>query len=103
MLTHITISDLATISHLSLSLSHGLNVITGETGAGKSVFIEAIQLGLGGRASTNMIRPQKEKAEISLSFNIQAFDKVITKLKSLDLYQENEECIIRRLITADGR
>lgn len=103
MLTHIFIRDLATITELSLQLDQGLSMITGETGAGKSIFIEAIQLGLGGRASANLIRAQKDKAEISLSFNIAAFEKVIAKLQSLDLYQDNEECIIRRVLTQDGR
>lgn len=103
MLTHIYIRDLATIDELSLSLNRGCTMITGETGAGKSVFIEAIELALGGRASTNLIRDGKTKAEISLSFDIKAFIKVIDRLKKLDLYQEGDQCIIRRIITQDGR
>jgi DNA repair protein RecN (Recombination protein N) len=103
MLTQIHIRDLATIAELSLSFSRGNTMITGETGAGKSIFIEAIELALGGRASANLIRPGKEKAEITLCFDIANFPKVISQLKNLDLYQDVDECLIRRIIMADGR
>lgn len=103
MLTQIHIRDLATIEELHLNLHDGSTMITGETGAGKSIFIEAIELALGGRASGNLIRPGKEKAEISLSFDVTKFPSVIAQLKELDLYHDEAECIIRRVITADGR
>lgn len=102
MLIQIHIRDLATIEELQISLHSGCTMITGETGAGKSVFIEAIELALGARASANVIRAGKEKADISLSFDITNFPKVIARLKDLDLY-ESSECIIRRVITTDGR
>jgi len=102
MLTQIHIRDLATIEELTLNLVNGTTMITGETGAGKSVFIEAIEIALGGRASSNLIRPGKEKAEISLCFDITAFSQVVNKLKELDLDQDMD-CIIRRIITSDGR
>ncbi|TAK77945.1 MAG: DNA repair protein RecN [Gammaproteobacteria bacterium] len=103
MLTQIHIRDLATIEELRLHLHQGNTMITGETGAGKSIFIEAIELTLGGRASQNIVRPGKEKADISLCFDITNFPKVIQRLKNMDLYQEAPECIIRRVITHDGR
>lgn len=103
MLTQIHIRDLATIEELHLHLNNGNTMITGETGAGKSIFIEAIELTLGGRASQNIIRPGKEKAEISLCFDVTNFPGVIDCLKALDLYQDTPECIIRRIITSDGR
>lgn len=103
MLTQIHIRDLATIEELNLNLTNGCTMITGETGAGKSVFIEAIELALGGRGSHNLVRPGKEKAEISLCFDIGHFSAVIDCLKELDLYQDTAECIIRRVITNDGR
>ena len=81
MLNHIYIRDLATIEELNLTLHHNNTMITGETGAGKSVFIEAIELALGGRASSNLIRNQKDKAEIALSFDISNFKNVIAKYK----------------------
>ncbi len=103
MLIQIHIRDVATIEELHLNLLHGTTMITGETGAGKSIFIEAIELALGGRASSSIIRPGKDKAEISLVFDITHFPKVIDCLKQLDLYQDSSECIIRRIITSDGR
>ncbi len=103
MLNQIHIRDLATIEELHLNLQHGNTMITGETGAGKSIFIESIELALGERASQNLIRPGKEKAEISLSFDVTSFPNVIEKLKNLDLYQDSPDCIIRRVITSDGR
>ena len=103
MLTQIHIRDLATIEELHLTLLSGSTMITGETGAGKSVFIEAIELALGGRASHNIIRPGKDKADISLCFDIAHFPQVIASLQAVDLHQDSPECIIRRVITADGR
>lgn len=103
MLNQIYIRDLATIEELHLNFSNGCTMISGETGAGKSIFIEAIELALGGRASQNIIRPGKDKADISLSFDITNFPKVIACLKNLDLDQDTAECIIRRVITSDGR
>lgn len=103
MLTQIHIRDLATIEELRLHLDAGCTMITGETGAGKSIFIEAIELALGGRGSQNIVRPGKEKAEISLCFDVTHFPKVITCLKNLDLYHDIPECIIRRILTSDGR
>lgn len=103
MLNQIHIRDLATIEELQLHLNDGSTMITGETGAGKSIFIEAIELALGGRASSNLIRPGKEKAEITLGFDITKFPKVIEHLKELDLYHDAAECLIRRVITSDGR
>jgi DNA repair protein RecN (Recombination protein N) len=103
MLNQIYIRDLATIEELHLQLTSGSTMITGETGAGKSIFIEAIELALGGRASANRVRPEKEKAEISLCFDITHFPHVIERLHELDLYQNTPECIIRRIIGNDGR
>jgi DNA repair protein RecN (Recombination protein N) len=103
MLTQIHVRDLVTIEELHLALKTNTTMITGETGAGKSIFIEAIELALGGRASINMVRAGKDKAEISLTFDITHFPHVIDRLNSLDLYADSPECIIRRVITSDGR
>lgn len=103
MLTQIHIRDLATIAEAQLNLQNGTTMITGETGAGKSVFIEAIELTLGGRASANLIRPGKDKAEISLCFDIAQFPHVVASLKAADLDVDGNECIIRRVLSSDGR
>lgn len=103
MLTQIHIHDLATIEGLHLDLKPNSTMITGETGAGKSIFIVAIELALGGRASPNLIRPGKTKASISLGFDISHFPQVIERLQGLDLYQDNAECLVRRTLLSDGR
>jgi len=103
MLTQIHIRDLATIEELQLTIQPNCNMITGETGAGKSIFLEAIELALGARGSANMIRPGKERADISLCFDLTHFSSACAWLKTHDFYQDNNECIIRRSITTDGR
>lgn len=103
MLTQIAIHDLVTIECLQLNVGQGTTMITGETGAGKSIFIEAIQLALGSRASANLIRQGKEKAEIILSIDMTHFTQAMQLLKAHDLYDDHAECIIRRVILADGR
>lgn len=102
MLMQIDIFDFITIQSLHLELNHGTTMITGETGAGKSIFIEALELSLGGRASQHMVRAGKEKADLCLTFNIKNFPHVTDYLKSLDLHQGHDECMIRRVITPDG-
>ena len=103
MLTQIHIRDLATIEELDLPLLHGGSMITGETGAGKSIFIEAIELALGARGSANIIRVGKERADISLYFDISKLPNAGEWLKAHDFAQEMPECIIRRVLSADGR
>ncbi|HTM64045.1 MAG TPA: DNA repair protein RecN [Gammaproteobacteria bacterium] len=103
MLTEIHIRDLATIEELHLPLKHGGSMITGETGAGKSIFIEAIELALGARGSANIIRVGKERADISLSFDISKLPNAGAWLNAHDFAQGNSECIIRRALSGDGR
>lgn len=103
MLNHIQICDLATIESLDLPLLHGGSMITGETGAGKSIFIEAIELALGARGSANIIRTGKERADISLHFDISKLPNAAQWLIDNDFSLQNSECIIRRVLSADGR
>lgn len=103
MLTEIHIRDLATIEKLDLPLTHGGNMLTGETGAGKSIFIEAIELALGARGSQNMIRAGKNRADISLYFNVEKLPKAGEWLTEHDFSQDSDECMIRRVISSDGR
>ena len=104
MLNQIHIRDLATIEDQHLQLATGSTMITGETGAGKSIFIEAIELALGARGSANIVRPGKERADISLCFDNTQLPKVNEWLKKVDLDQQDKnECIIRRVLTNDGR
>lgn len=102
MLTNINIKNFAIIDQLNLDLSSGTTVLTGETGAGKSIIVDAVVLALGARASNDVIKHGKDRADISISFDLD--DNVVARdvLKELELDHANE-CIIRRTITKDGR
>ncbi len=103
MLTQIHIQNLITIHELSLEFKTGTTVITGETGAGKSILIDAILLALGARATGDLVRPGHEKADISLTFDVTRLPEAAHWLKDHDLDQESQECILRRTIYQDGR
>lgn len=103
MLIQLHISNLITIHELHLEFSTGTTVITGETGTGKSVIIDAIELALGARAGEHIVRLGQEKAEISLCFDVSQLKTATEWLKNFDLYDDSAECIIRRIINKDGR
>ncbi len=101
MLNHITIKNLAVVDSLELELQPGLSVLTGETGAGKSILIDALGLVLGDRADASVIRYGAERADIIAEFDIQ--DKHIQQwLQEHELDSDND-CLIRRTISAKGR
>ncbi|MBQ3924005.1 MAG: DNA repair protein RecN [Firmicutes bacterium] len=79
MITHISIKDLATIENIDIDLHKGLNVITGETGAGKSVFVEALSLALGSRADSSFVRTGSERAIIQMVCEHNNNDILITR------------------------
>lgn len=101
MLTHIHLQNFAIVDELNLDFETGLNVLTGETGAGKSIWVDAVALALGQRADNTVIQTAKPKAAISLCFNIQnnAAAKVWLAAHDMNL---DEECIIRRVINRSG-
>lgn len=101
MLSHITIKDFAIIEHISLDLHQGFHIVTGETGAGKSIIIEAISLALGSRADTAFVRTGKDKAVIELTAETQD-PEVFAILKENGL-EENETILITREIHASGK
>ncbi len=102
MLTHIQIRNFAIIDELDLELQPGLTVITGETGAGKSIMIDAIGLALGDRAGSDLVRAGADKAEISLTLEVR--DPVVAAwLQENDLDLDGGECILRRVVTREGR
>ncbi|HSW69034.1 MAG TPA: DNA repair protein RecN [Gammaproteobacteria bacterium] len=103
MLMQIHVSNLITIHELNLEFSSGTTVLTGETGTGKSILIDAIELALGSRASEHIVRPGQDKADISLCFDISKLPEAIAWLRNFDLDQGTNECIIRRTISKDGR
>jgi DNA repair protein RecN (Recombination protein N) len=102
MLTHIAIRDFAIIDTLELDLTSGMSVLTGETGAGKSILVDALGLVLGDRADTDVIRQGAERAEITADFHVHTLSDTQVWLKHNDLTADGE-CILRRIIGRDGR
>jgi DNA repair protein RecN (Recombination protein N) len=107
MLTQLTVQHFAIVKFLELDFHKGMTTITGETGAGKSIAIDALGLCLGNRADLSMIRQGADKAEVSARFNLNDTPKALEWLRNNDL--ENSlsdnpnECLLRRIITTEGR
>ncbi|MEN8167851.1 MAG: DNA repair protein RecN [Pseudomonadota bacterium] len=102
MLSQLLIRDLAIVSAQELELQPGFSVLTGETGAGKSILIDALGLALGDRADNAMIRSGSERAEVSADFDIRAQPEVRAWLQAQDLDADNA-CLIRRVLSREGR
>ncbi|SEI81029.1 DNA repair protein RecN (Recombination protein N) [Azotobacter beijerinckii] len=102
MLVHLSIHNYAIVEHLDLELDTGMTVITGETGAGKSIMLDALGLALGDRADSGAVRPGTDKADILASFDLTAIPEARAWLAERDLEREGP-CILRRVITAEGR
>ncbi len=102
MLIHLDIRDLAVVASLNLSFKSGLSVLTGETGAGKSILLTALGLALGDRADSAFIRPGAQKAEINLTFDLTGSLSARAWLEAQELV-DGDECLVRRVIAADGR
>src|SRR5699024_6500229 len=79
-----------------------MTALTGETGAGKSILIDALGLGLGGRGDVSLIRHGQERAEVGAIFEIGANEPLFTWLQTRDLDQ-GEECVLRRVLSREGR
>ncbi|OOF71189.1 DNA repair protein RecN [Rodentibacter caecimuris] len=105
MLTQLTINNFAIVRQLDIELAQGMSVITGETGAGKSIAIDALGLCLGLRTESAMVREGQERADICASFYIEPESQATEWLKTQELLDpENPtECILRRIINNDGR
>ena len=99
---HLDIRDLVVVESLDLEFEPGLTVLTGETGAGKSILLTALGLALGDRADSAYIRPGAQRAEINLNFDLVDCPATQNWLRDNEL-AEDGECLIRRVITVDGR
>jgi len=104
MLLQLNIQNFAIVKSLDIDWQSGMTTITGETGAGKSIAIDALGLCLGDRATTNVVRPNSKKAELAATFETQNNLCAQQWLSQHDLLLEsNNECILRRVISAEGR
>lgn len=102
MLLQLSVRDFAIAEHIDLSFERGMTVISGETGAGKSILLDALGLTLGDRATADSVRHGADRADISAVFDISAIPEAQAWLKENDLDQ-GHECILRRVISADGK
>lgn len=101
MLSHIHIKNVAVIENLSVDLKKGMTVLTGETGAGKSIIIDSINLILGARTNKALVRYGENKARIQAVFDVE--ENISDILSRYDIETEDNQVIISRDITADGR
>lgn len=102
MLIQLTINNFAIVRKLEIDFHPGMSAITGETGAGKSIAIDALGLCLGNRADTNIVRPGASRTDICAYFSLTDTPSAQDWLKNYQLDNHNE-CLLRRTITADGR
>lgn len=102
MLQNLNITDLAIVKALDLDLQEGMSVLTGETGAGKSILLTALGLALGDRADSSYIRPGSKRAEINLEFDLSDAPEARLWLQENEL-DDQGQCLIRRVVNQDGR
>jgi DNA repair protein RecN (Recombination protein N) len=102
MLTHIHVRNLAIVDEIDVELTSGMTALTGETGAGKSILVDALGLVLGDRADSSFIRHGCDRAEISAAFGLQGNTTASDWLNQQDLDMDGE-CQLRRIISREGR
>lgn len=103
MLNSLHISNYALIDNIDISFTEGLNVITGETGAGKSIILGALSLILGGRADTKVLRNEDKKSIVEAEFNVAKYTAIRNLLSENELDDNGETLTLRREITPQGR
>ncbi len=104
MLTHLGIRDFAIVDSLEIELSPGLTVLTGETGAGKSIIVDALTLIAGGRGSADLIRGDAERAEVVATFDLARSPRALReRLEEQSIDGAADELIVRRILGRDGR
>ncbi|GAA6135935.1 DNA repair protein RecN [Oceaniserpentilla sp. 4NH20-0058] len=103
MLAHISIKDFTIVDSLELDLSSGFSAVTGETGAGKSIMLDALSLATGGKAEASHVRPGANKAEIYACFELHNKPKLQAWLDDNDMTGDQDQLILSRIITGEGR
>ena len=102
MLCHLTIQNYTLVNELDIEFANGMTVVTGETGTGKSIMLDALALTLGSRADNAMIAQGSSRAEIHATFDIANNQEALLWLEQRDLGNDHT-CILRRVINRDGR
>ena len=102
MLIHLSVSNFTIATHLEMEFAAGMTVITGETGAGKSIMLDALGLALGDRSDAGVVRNGSDRADIHASFDISNIPHAKQWLSQHDLL-DDDNCLLRRVITKEGR
>jgi len=102
MLVQLTVENLVLIDRLVLELHSGFNVLTGETGAGKSMIVDAVGLVLGGRARPDMVRSGAKEAEVEALFDVAAGSRIAARLEAAGIPCDGE-LLVRRVVLSEGR
>ncbi|MGH8616655.1 MAG: DNA repair protein RecN [Burkholderiales bacterium] len=103
MLRHLTVRDFAIVDRVELAFESGFTALTGETGAGKSILVDALALALGGRADSGVVRTGAERAEVAAEFDVVAKSPLAQWLAAQDLAGDDGACLLRRVVDATGR
>ncbi|KZB59915.1 DNA repair protein RecN [Thalassospira sp. MCCC 1A02491] len=103
MLRRLSIRNVVLIDKLDLDFHDGLSVLTGETGAGKSILLDSLGLALGARADSGLVRHGCDKCSVTATFTLPQGHPVFRLLADQDIDLESEELVVRRVVTADGR
>ena len=103
MLRALSIRDYVIVERLDLELAAGFTALTGETGAGKSILIDALKLALGDRADPSVVRAGAERAEVSVDFDVQSLEAARAWLAAQDFDDGDGACLVRRTIDGGGR
>src|SRR4030065_1914598 len=103
MLKFLSVRDFVIVSSLELDFSAGFTTLTGETGAGKSILIDALSLALGGRGDASMVRNGCQRAEVAAEFDITALADMQAWLREQELEGDEGVCLLRRVLDVGGR
>lgn len=101
MLQHLAVRNLAIVDNVELELGAGMTALTGETGAGKSLIVDALELVVGGRASAALVRAGADSAEVHALFSVP--ESILSWLREHSLNDDEPICVLRRSVTSDGR
>lgn len=103
MLTQLVVENIALVDRLELEFAGGMSVVTGETGAGKSIMLDALGLALGDRAETALITDGENKAEIHARFDLSGNPQALAWLEEREIDVGDGDCLLRRIVSRDGR